>query len=208
MRNRESTATQSVSGGTPDPSDCFDSAHEYRSSSSLRLWDQPFFNTVDVICFGQVVTTVIVDQMNQPGATVRNVKGTEVLTVGIDLIITFLDQNGEPIVGTVSESVDPGVIQATEPVPLDQGRDSDLVSNSLGSVPQTVSEQQAALQKLNQNFTTDQTITFTVVPTSGPPATVTQKRSLTNTTPSAPPIAGGAIKGYTFKMEPPKIKVP
>jgi hypothetical protein len=127
------------------------------------------------MCFGQVVTTVIVDQMNQPGARVRNVKGTEVLTVGVDLRITFLDQNGEPIVGTVSESVDPGVIQATEPVPLDQGRGSDLVSNSLGSVPHTASEQQAALQKLNQNFTTDQTVTFTVVPTSGPPATVTQK---------------------------------
>lgn len=160
------------------------------------------------MCFGQVVTTVIVDQMNQPGARVRNVQGTNVLTVGVDLRITFLDQDGEPIVGTVSEHVEPSVIQATEPVPLNQGMGGDLGSNSLTLVPKPGSEQQAAIQKLNEAFTTDQTATFTVVPTSGPPATVTHKRSLTNTTPGAPPIAGGAIKGYTFKMEAPKIKVP
>ena len=55
MGNRKSTATQSVSGGTPTPSDCFDSAHEYRSSSSLRLWDPAFFNSADVVAIVQQV---------------------------------------------------------------------------------------------------------------------------------------------------------
>ena len=88
------------------------------------------------MCFGQVPTTVVVDQVNNPGPRVRNVDGTDQLVVGVDLTFTFLDQNGDAVNGTVSESVEPQVTQATKPFPLDaQGRAADLVSNSLGSVP-------------------------------------------------------------------------
>ena len=160
------------------------------------------------MCFGQIPTTVVVDQMNNPGARVRNVNGTDSLVVGVDLRVTFLDQNGDPVSGTVTESV-PGVIQATGAVPLNtQGRGGDLVSNSLGSVPASASEQRNALQFFNKDFTTNQTATFTVVPDNGMAATMTQQRSLTNMVPGATPIAGGAIRGYTFAMEKPRIRVP
>jgi hypothetical protein len=147
--------------------------------------------------------------VNNPGPRVRNVDGTDQLVVGVDLTFTFLDQNGDAVNGTVSESVEPQVTQATKPVPLDaQGRAADLVSNSLGSVPVGPSAQRNAIDVANKDFTTTQTVTLTVLPEAGPPATVTQQRTLTNTAPGARPIAGGAIRGYTFTMEQPKIKVP
>ena len=41
------------------------------------------------MCFGQIPTTVVVDQMNTPGARIRNVNGTDSLVVGVDLRVTF-----------------------------------------------------------------------------------------------------------------------
>ena len=145
---------------------------------------------------------------NKIPVRVRNVNGTDSLVVGVDLRVTFLDQNGDPVSGTVSESV-PGVIQSIGASSLDpQGRGGDLVSNSLGSVPAGASEQRNALQFFNKDFTTNQTATFIVVPNNGIAVTVTQQRALTNMVPGAPPIAGGAIRGYTFTMAKPKITFP
>ena len=161
------------------------------------------------MCFGQILTTVIVDQMNSPGARVRNVNGTDSLVVGVDLRFTFLDENGDPLIATVSESVQPEVTQATGAVPLNgQGQGGDLVSNSFGAVPESASDQRNAIQFFNKEFMTNQVVTFTVVPDNGIAGTVTQQRTLTNMVPGAPPIAGGAIRGYTFTMETPKIRVP
>ena len=160
-------------------------------------------------CSGQIVTTVVIEQMNEPGARVRDVKGKESLVVGVDLRVTFLDQNGKAIKGTVSESLDPTVIQTKDAVSLDsKGRGSDLVSNSFGSVPKSEGEQKQALDKFNENYTNKQIVTFTVTPENGPKATVTQERTLTNQVPGAPRIAQGYIKGYTFSMEKPRIKIP
>jgi hypothetical protein len=160
-------------------------------------------------CSGQVVTTVVVEQMNDPAPRVRDVKGTESLVVGVDLRVTFLDQNGNPIKGTIFESLDPKVIQTENAVPLDSnGRGSDLVSNSYGSVPKSNEEQKKAVDFFNEAINHKQTVTFTVTPENGPKATVTQERTLTNTAPDTPRIAGGLIRGYTFSMQKPKIKVP
>lgn len=160
-------------------------------------------------CSGQVVTTVVVEQMNEPAPRVRDVKNTESLVVGVDLRVTFLDQNGKPIIGTVSESLDPEVIQTEGAVPLDPtGRGSDLVSNSYGSVPKSNEEQRKAIDFFNKDFNHKQTVTFIVTPENGPKATVTQERTLTNTNADTPRIAGGLIRGYTFSMEAPKIKIP
>jgi RHS repeat-associated protein len=159
-------------------------------------------------CSGQIVTTVIVDQMDDPGVRVRDVKGKDTLVAGVDLRVTFLDQNGDPIKGTVTESVTPSVIQSDQPTPLDsKGRGGDLVSNSVGSVPTTAAEADKAIATLNQDFTTKQTATYTVKPDNGPTATVTHERSLTNTVSGAPPLGGGRVRGYTFTMEKPKIKI-
>lgn len=161
------------------------------------------------MCFGQIPTTVVVDQMNNPAARVRPVNGTERLTVGVDLRFTFLDQDGNPIIGSVMESVEPAVTQALGSVPLDsQGRAGDLVSNSFRTVPNTADEQRAAIDYLNKDYTNSQTVTISVVPDNGVSATVVQQRTLTNTAPGAPAIAGGAIRGYTFTMKPPAIRVP
>jgi hypothetical protein len=101
------------------------------------------------------------------------------------------------------------VIQATSAIPLDsQGRAGDLVSNSLGYVPTTPGQQQSALQFFNKDFTINQTVTISIVADNGMSATVTHQRSLTNVSPGAPAIAGGAIRGHTFTMDKPKIRVP
>jgi RHS repeat-associated protein len=160
-------------------------------------------------CSGQVVTKVVIEQMNEPAPRVRNVKGTESLVIGVDLRVTFLDQNGKPIKGTVSESLDPTVIQTKGAVPLDpNGRGSDLVSRSYGSVPKSNEEQRKAVAFFNEDYDHKQMVTFTVMPENGPKATVTQERALMNTAPNTAPIAGGLIRGYTFSMDKPKIKTP
>lgn len=162
------------------------------------------------MCFGQVPSTIVIEQMNEPGPRVRDVLGSQSLVVGVDLRFTFLDQNGDPIRGTVTESIEPSrVIQATSAVPLDsQGRAADLISNSLGYLPRTNSEQQSALQFFNQDFTINQTATITIVSNTGMSATITQERSLTNLSPGAPPIAGRAIRGYTFTMGTTRVRFP
>jgi RHS repeat-associated protein len=161
---------------------------------------------------GPLPTKVIVDQMNKPGANVRNVKGTESLVVGVDLRFTFLDEKGNPVTNAtvVEEVVDSSgqqVTQTTEPTPLDaNGRGADLVSNPSGPVPKDQNSQQAAVDHFNKDFTTEQTLKLTVTTSTGRVVQVTQKRTLTNTTPGAPKIAGGRIRGYTFTMEKPKIE--
>lgn len=161
------------------------------------------------MCFGQIPTTVVVDQMNDPGARVRPVGGNDRLTVGVDLRFTFLDQDGNPIIGSVIENVEPAATQASGSVPLDtQGRAGDLVSNAFRTVPVTADEQRAAINYLNQDYTNSQTVTISVVPDNGVSATVVQQRTLTNTTRGTPAIAGGAIRGYSFTMKSPTMRVP
>ena len=88
-----------------------------------------------------------------------------------------------------------------------RGEAGDLISNSLGYVPNRTQER-AALQFFNEDFTINQTVTATVVTYTGMSATVTQQRTLTNMVRGAPSLAGGAIRGYTFTMSQPKIQVP
>jgi RHS repeat-associated protein len=164
---------------------------------------------------GQVPTTVVIDQMNNPGVRQRNVKGTDSLVVGVDLRFTFLDQKGDPltnatVVESVTDSTGQKVTQTEEPVPLDaNGQGGDLVSNVSGPVPKSddTAGQQNAIKHFNKEFTTAQTLTLTVTTETGMSVKVTQQRTLTNTVAGAPPIAGGLIKGYTFTMEKPKIEV-
>jgi hypothetical protein len=116
-------------------------------------------------CSGQIVTTVMIEQMNDPAPRVRDVKGTESLVVGVDLRVTFLDQNGKAIKGTVSESLDPKVIQTEGAVPLDsKGRGSDLVSESYGSVPKSNEEQKKAVEFFKADHNNKQMVTFTLRP--------------------------------------------
>src|SRR5260370_10064049 len=107
------------------------------------------------MCFGQIPTTVVVSQMNAPGFGVAKVNGRDTLAVGVALTFTFLDQNGDPVIGSVTESISGNVIQATGATPLDaNGRSSDLVSNTTGFVPVkgNVAQGQDALNKLNADF--------------------------------------------------------
>jgi len=165
------------------------------------------------MCFGQVPTTVVVDQLNEPDLGVTNVKGTDSLVIGVDLKFTFLDENGAPVTGaTVVESVEalegPKVNQSDEPAPLnDKGQARDLVSNNSGPVPKSEAEQRSALTTFNQDFVTRQRITLTVTTSTGREVRVTQERTLTNKVPGAPSLAGGRIRGYTFTMEKPKIEI-
>jgi RHS repeat-associated protein len=165
------------------------------------------------ICGEQVPVTVIVTQMEAADIGVANVNGTDSLVVGVDLTFTFLDQNGSPVNAAVGEvvtdSINQRVITANEPALLDsQGRGSDLVSNSYGSVPirGNQASERAALDYLNADFTSKQTVTLTVVSPGGSVVRVTQQRTLTNTVRGAPSLAGGLIRGYTFTMEKPKIE--
>lgn len=162
------------------------------------------------MCFGQIPTTVIVEQMNQPDLGVAKVNGKDDLVVGVLLRFTFLDQDAQPIVGTVTESVvalqGPQVIQTRTATPLQNGQGSDLVSNSVGFVPiqNNVAQEQAALNALNANWISEQRVTFSVVPENGVPMNVVQERMLHNTTPGAPKIQG-VVRGYTFTMGKPQI---
>jgi hypothetical protein len=166
------------------------------------------------MCGNPVPTTVIVDQMNQPGFGVANVEGKDTLAVGVVLRFTFLDQQGRPVDGVVTEVVEDSsgqrVIQSDEPTPLTaKGEGGDLVSNTTGSVPErgNAAQERAALDKLNADFTTLQKVTLTVTTNTGVVVRVTQERTLTNTVRGAPSLARGAIRGYTFTMEKPKIEV-
>jgi RHS repeat-associated protein len=160
---------------------------------------------------GQVPATVVVEQKNVPGAATRDVNGTPILSIGVDVRFTFYDQNGQPItnavVGEQVESLEgPDVDRTEDPVPLDaDGRGGDLIANSV-PLPQSRAELQAAEVTFNQPFTTKQRITLTVVTSTGITAQVTQVRTLTNTVPGAPTIQG-RIGGYTFTMEKPTIRI-
>ncbi len=161
-----------------------------------------------------VPTTVIVDQMNKPEFGVATVEGQNSLVVGVVLRFTFLDQEGNPVDGAVTEVVQDAsnqrVIQSTEPTPLNaNGEGADLVSNATGSVPVrgNQAQEQAALNKLNANFTTQQKVTLTLTTSAGIVVRVTQERTLTNTAQGAPALAGGAVKGYTFTMQKPTIEI-
>lgn len=100
------------------------------------------------------------------------------------------------------------MITTTDPTPLNaKGEGGDLVSNSTGSVPKSEAEQRSALNTLNQDFTTRQRLTLTIVTDTGRTVRVTQERTLTNTVSGAPPLAGGRIRGYTFTMSKPKLKL-
>ena len=163
---------------------------------------------------GQLPVTVVVDQMNNPGVRVRDIKGNEALVVGVDLRFTFLDEKGNPVTNaTVSEEVVDStgkkVTQSDKPTPLDaKGQGADLVSNPSGPVPKPDDRkaQMDAIDHFNADFTTEQTLKLTVTTSTGSVVQVTQKRTLTNMTPGASKIAGGLIRGYTFTMEKPKIE--
>lgn len=168
------------------------------------------------MCGNAIPTTVIVDQMNQPEFGIQNIEGKDSLVAGVVLRFTFLDQLGRPIDGVIGEVVEDvqqqKIIQTTDPTPLIQGQGKDLVANATGSVPQrgNGAQERAALTRFNSNFTTQQKITLTVVTSTGVVVQVTQERTLTNTVREGPrslPGSGGAIKGYTFTMEKPKIEV-
>jgi RHS repeat-associated protein len=158
-------------------------------------------------------TTVVVTQQNTPALGIANVKGVESLVVGVALVYTFYDQEGNPVTDakvteTVTDSSGQATIQATDPVPLtDKGRGADLVSNDSGPVPKTQAERDKALETFNKDFTTDQTLKLTVTTGDGRVVQVTQKRTLTNKDPKAPRIDHGMIRGYTFTMEKPKIEL-
>jgi hypothetical protein len=165
------------------------------------------------MCGDQVPATVTVTQNEAPDLGVANVNGRNSLVVGVSLTFTFLDLNGKPLNAAVGEvvtdSVNQRVITADEPTFLDsQGRGSDLVSNSYGSIPIRGDEasERAALDYFNADFTSKQTVTLTVTGPGGSVFRVTQQRTLTNTVDGAPRLAGGRIRGYTFTMEKPKIE--
>jgi hypothetical protein len=162
------------------------------------------------LCFGPTPTTVKVDQLNEPQVRTDAIKGTTQLNVGVILVYTFTDQFGNPVEGLVTETVvatqGRKVTQTTDPVPLIGGKVMDLVSNPVGVVPTTQAQQLHAISDLNKPFVTGQQNTITVIPDGGaPPLTIIHERNLNNTTPGAPPLAGGLIKGYTFTMDKPKI---
>jgi hypothetical protein len=158
-------------------------------------------------------TTVVVTQPNNPAVGVVNLNGVRSLVVGVDLIFTFLNENGQPVTNaTVSETVTDSeghtILQATEPVPLnDKGQARDIVSNNSGPMPTDAAGERKALEFLNKDFTSEQTLKATVKTSNGTVIKVTQKRTLTNMTPGAPKLANGLIRGYTFTMQKPTIEI-
>jgi hypothetical protein len=164
------------------------------------------------MCGGPIPTTVVVDQLNNPDARERNVEGTVSLVVGVDLRFTFLDQQGRPVSNAVvGESVENlegrPVTQTTDPTPLNaNGEAGDLVSNNSGPRPTSRAELDSAINTFNQDFTTRQRLTLTVVTETGMTVRVTQERTLTNKVPGAPSIQG-YVRGYTFTMGKPTIEI-
>ena len=63
-----------------------------------------------------------------------------------------------------------------------------------------------AVAKFNQDFTSRQRLTLTLVTDSGATVRVTQERTLTNMNRSAPPIQN-IVRGYTFTMGKPRIEI-
>ena len=163
------------------------------------------------VCGGPIPTTVVVDQLNNPDARERNVEGTVSLVVGVDLRFTFLDQQGRPVsnavVGETVENLEGRrVTQTTDPTPLNaNGEAGDLVSNNSGPRPTSRAQLDSAISTFNQDFTTRQRITLTIVTETGTTVRVTQERTLTNMDRRAPSIQG-YVRGYTFTMGKPTIE--
>lgn len=161
---------------------------------------------------GQVPVTVVVDQMNNPGARKRDVNGTESLVLGVDLRFTFLDEQGRPVtnavVGETVEDLDgQRVTTSSEPTFLNEnGEGGDLVSNNSGPVPTSTAGLDRAVSRFNADFTTRQRLTLTVVTSTGITAQVIQERTLTNRG-GAPGAIQGVIRGYTFTMGKPTISI-
>lgn len=127
----------------------------------------------------------------------------------MDLSFTFTNANGEPVSGTVNESVealegDP-VYQDQSDMPLADGKVNDTVATPAQGIPRTNAEQIAVVNNFNKPFVTRQLITITLTTDTGISVRVTQERTLTNKTPGAGRIAGGLIGGYTFTMGQPTI---
>jgi len=164
------------------------------------------------MCGGPIPTTVVVDQMNVPDARTRDVNGTPSLVVGVDLRFTFLDQQGRPVtnavVGETVENLEGRrVTQSTEPTFLTpEGQGGDLISNNSGPVPSSREQLDRAVATFNQDFTTRQRLTLTLVTDSGVTVRVTQERTLTNMDRSAPTIQE-RVKGYRFTMGKPRIEI-
>jgi RHS repeat-associated protein len=160
---------------------------------------------------GVIAVTVKVYQINNPDIGISDVKGSQQLNVGVDLVFELTGPDGKPIKGTATEHVErlegEPINQNESTVPLVQGRGKDLVSNPAGAPPRDAVAERAALDKLNKNFITKQRFNLDVVTDGGAHIRVTQVRTLTNEVRGAPSIARGAIRGYTFTMEKPTISL-
>ena len=174
-------------------------------SASLPQSETPMCSPDDV------PTTVTVTQLNNPDSVQRYAIGGESLRIGVDLTFTFTNADGEPVAGTVSETVEslegPPVFQDRRDMPLVNGTVSDTVATPGQAIPNTRAEERAVVENFNKPFVTRQLITITFTTNSGVRIRVTQIRTLTNQTAGAGRIAGGLIGGYTFTMEPPQISL-
>jgi hypothetical protein len=129
----------------------------------------------------------------------------------VQLLFSFYDKDGNPLKGTVVESVTAleggKVYQTKAAVPLKDGKGSDYVTNSAPS-PKNQAEFNALVKQVTTPFTSKQRLTLTITVANGPIIQVTQVRTLTNQTngvlnPFDPALG---TPGYKFTMEPMKAR--
>lgn len=211
--NGASATAEAIDGISPWPDVATETQQSPPEESKPIATQSATLETVPMCGDSTIPTTVVVEQMNQPDFGVAEVNGADSLVVGVQLRFTFLDRNGRAVDAVVGEDVkDPNgrVIQTYEPTPLNsRGQGSDLVANAVGFVPVrgNQTQEKTALNKLNADFTTKQTLNLYVTTKTSATVRVTQERTLTNVIKGAPSLAGGLIRGYTFTMGKPRIEI-
>jgi hypothetical protein len=161
---------------------------------------------------GKQTIVVTVQQMNPPAALDKDkkIEGVKRVGIGVQLVFTITDGKGNPLVGATATEVvvalkgDP-IDQNPRPVPLNDGKGADWVSNS-APVPTNSAEERAIIKRVLSPFVTEQKLTLTITTAGGSQIQVTQIRTLTNLTPGGqlqPEDRGlsPGVPGYTFTMQ-------